>query len=112
MEQELLESASRAQLVMSNESNGWLNLSARGFTFSSPTIQVKLSQEAPAPVPTPTPTVVATPEPAPAPIEVAAPAPILKPVAAKKMTITCVKGKTIKKVTAVKPKCPAGYKKK
>ena len=48
----------------------------------------------------------------PAPIEVAAPAPILKPVAAKKMTITCVKGKTTKKVTAVKPKCPAGYKKK
>jgi hypothetical protein len=30
----------------------------------------------------------------------------------KKITITCVKGKTIKKITAVKPKCPAGYKKK
>ena len=30
----------------------------------------------------------------------------------KKMTIACVKGKLIKKVTAVKPKCPAGYKKK
>lgn len=30
----------------------------------------------------------------------------------KKTTITCVKGKTIKKVTAVKPKCPSGYKKK
>jgi hypothetical protein len=28
----------------------------------------------------------------------------------KKITITCVKGKMIKKVTAVKPKCPAGYK--
>ena len=28
----------------------------------------------------------------------------------KKVTITCVKGKTVKKVTAVKPKCPAGYK--
>ena len=32
--------------------------------------------------------------------------------AAKKTTITCVKGKTTKKVTAVKPKCPSGYKKK
>jgi hypothetical protein len=32
--------------------------------------------------------------------------------AKKKVTITCVKGKTVKKVTAVKPKCPAGYKKK
>jgi hypothetical protein len=30
----------------------------------------------------------------------------------KAATITCVKGKTTKKVTAVNPKCPAGYKKK
>jgi hypothetical protein len=30
----------------------------------------------------------------------------------KKTTITCVKGKITKKVTATKPKCPAGYKKK
>ena len=28
----------------------------------------------------------------------------------KRTTITCVKGKLTKKVTAVKPKCPAGYK--
>ena len=32
--------------------------------------------------------------------------------AAAKKTITCVKGKLTKKVTAVKPVCPAGYKKK
>ena len=30
----------------------------------------------------------------------------------KPTTITCVKGKLTKKVTAVNPKCPAGYKKK
>jgi hypothetical protein len=30
----------------------------------------------------------------------------------KKTTITCTKGKLSKKVTAVKPKCPKGYKKK
>jgi hypothetical protein len=30
----------------------------------------------------------------------------------KTSTITCVKGKVTKKVTAVSPKCPAGYKKK
>jgi predicted nucleic acid-binding Zn-ribbon protein len=30
----------------------------------------------------------------------------------KKTTITCVKGKLTKKVTAINPKCPAGYKKK
>ena len=32
--------------------------------------------------------------------------------AKKKTTITCVKGKQSKKVTAVSPKCPKGYKKK
>ncbi|CAN2214379.1 hypothetical protein MCEMRE203_01066 [Candidatus Nanopelagicaceae bacterium] len=32
--------------------------------------------------------------------------------AAKKVTITCVNGKTSKKVSAVNPKCPSGYRKK
>jgi hypothetical protein len=32
--------------------------------------------------------------------------------AAKKSTITCMKGKTLKKVTALNPKCPAGFKKR
>ena len=32
--------------------------------------------------------------------------------AIKKTTITCIKGKTVKKVSAIKPKCPAGFKKK
>ena len=32
--------------------------------------------------------------------------------ASKKSTITCVKGKTTKKVTAIKPVCPKGYRKK
>lgn len=35
-----------------------------------------------------------------------------KAAALKKTTITCLKGKLIKKVTAVKPVCPKGYKKK
>jgi hypothetical protein len=34
------------------------------------------------------------------------------PATQKKTTITCVKGKTTKKVTAVSPKCPTGFKKK
>jgi hypothetical protein len=71
------------------------------------------------PTPTPTPTPVATATPTPTPTETPAPTPTpsatvvatVKP-AAKKTTITCVKGKTSKKVTAVNPKCPAGYKKK
>jgi hypothetical protein len=79
------------------ERNGFLFLSAQGFTFSSPTVRVKLSQEAV--VPTPAPSASSTPT---------APTPVV----AKKTSITCVKGKTIKKVSAVNPKCPMGYKKK
>ena len=44
--------------------------------------------------------------------EAAAKAAADKAAAAKKTTITCVKGKLTKKVTAVKPVCPTGYKKK
>ena len=76
-----------------NEKNGWLYLSAKGFTFSSPTINVKLSQDKEVVAPTPTPVATVT-------------------VAKKKSTISCVKGKTTKKVTGVSPKCPTGYKKK
>ena len=35
-----------------------------------------------------------------------------KAAASKKTTITCIKGKLTKKITAVNPKCPAGYKKR
>lgn len=63
-----------------NEKDGWLRLAAYGFTFSTPTVRIKLSQ-------------------------------VAKPMA-KKITITCVKGATTKKVTAIKPTCPTGYKKK
>ena len=89
-----------------SEKNGWLYLSAKGFTFSSPTIAVKLTQDAPAPSATAAPTPVASESPAPAPVATKAPA------IAKKITITCVKGKSSKTVTAVKPTCPTGYKKK
>jgi hypothetical protein len=73
-----------------NERNGWLYLSAKGFTFSSPTIKVKLTQE---------------------PVASVAAAPTATPTA-KVSTITCVKGKTTRKVTAISPKCPSGFKKK
>jgi hypothetical protein len=50
-----------------NENDGWLHLAARGFQYSSPSIHVKLLQEAPTPTPTatPTPTPTATPTPTP-----------------------------------------------
>ena len=83
--------AKKATTLVS-EKNNWLRLSAKGFTYSNPTIKVRLSQEG---APTPAQTASAT-----------------KPAGAKKISITCVKGKTTKKVTAVNPKCPTGYKKK
>ena len=88
--------SSQVATVATGEKDGWIYLGAYGFTFSSPTLRVKLSQAATVPTPTPS---------------AAAPA-VTKPVAAKKTSITCVKGKTSKKVTAVNPKCPTGYKKK
>lgn len=84
-----------------SEKDGWLSLSANGFTYSSPTISAKLTQKAPEPVLV-TPTQTPTPTPS--------PAVTIKPVA-KKMTITCKKGKTTKKITAPKPTCPTGFKK-
>lgn len=36
----------------------------------------------------------------------------LESVAAKIKTITCIKGKLVKKVSGLSPKCPKGYKKK
>lgn len=72
-----------------SESGGWIHLAAAGFTFSSPTVRVKLTQEvAPSAAPTP------------------------QAPTARKATITCVKGKSSKKVTAAKPACPSGWKKK
>jgi hypothetical protein len=45
-------------------------------------------------------------------IEAKAKAAADKAAASKKTTITCTKGKLTKKVTAIKPKCPSGYKNK
>lgn len=74
-----------------NESNGMFKFLAAGFTFSSPTIRVKLENAPPA-VASPTPTAE-------------------KPLTINKK-ITCVKGKTVKTVSGVNPKCPSGFKKK
>lgn len=74
------------------EKDGWLRLGAYGFTFSNPIVKVKLTQEKVVEAPK---TVTPTPS---------------TNTAAKKVSITCVKGKTTKKVNT--GKCPAGYKKK
>jgi hypothetical protein len=78
-----------------SEKDGWIRLNASNFTFSSPTIRVKLSQEAAAPAPSGAPVASSTSKPEPI----------------TKTSITCVKGKLKKKITTVNPKCPSGYKK-
>jgi hypothetical protein len=79
-----------------SERDGWLYLSAAGYGYSAPTIKVKLSQPTSAPV-------AATP---------VTQAPVVVQKVVKKMSITCVKGKTTKKISGTNPVCPAGYKKK
>lgn len=86
--------ANQVATTVVNEKNNFLNLSADGFTFSSPTIQIKLSQPQPVVLPEPEMTTQASPQ-----------------LPAKKVTITCAKGKISKKITASKPICPKGYKK-
>ena len=99
------------------ERDSFIHLAANGFTFSNPTIKVKLSQDVVvSPSTSPTPSVSATPTPTPEPLVTPSPTPAAKTplvvIQAKKTTITCAKGKLIKKVSGVKPTCPAGYKKK
>ena len=84
------------------EKDGWMHLSANGFEFSSPQVNVKLTQDAPA---------VVAPAPAPSAAPSTPAVTVVKPTV-KQVTITCVKGKTSKKVTAAKPVCPSGFKKK
>jgi hypothetical protein len=71
----------------------WVELSAANFEFSAPILRVKLSEKIDKVEPKITPS--ATPA-----------------VTLKKTSITCIKGKVSKKVTALNPKCPTGYKKR
>ena len=76
----------------------FFKVSAAGFHYSAPVITVKVAQEqviSPTPKVEPTPTPTAT----------------IKPIPVQKK-ITCIKGKLVKKVSAVTPKCPVGFKKK
>lgn len=77
-----------------------------GSTVMQPTqptqpVQPTPPLQSPTPLPQPTQTPTASPS----------PSETTKPVV-KKITITCVKGKAIKKVSDVNPRCPTGYKKK
>ena len=92
----------RVATTVVNEKDGWLYMSAKGFTFSAPKIQVKISQEAPAKVEE----VKTTTE------VVKTTAAVTPKVVVAKKSITCVKGKITKKITGSSPKCPTGFKRK
>jgi len=72
--------------VYENTARQWIYLTARNFTFSSPTIKVKLSQASNSTTPSKS--------------------------ATNQITIKCLKGKTTKTVKGANPKCPTGFKKK
>jgi len=101
----------RIAVTTMTESNGWMKLSAYGFNFSSPTIKVKLSQVETEQPMARAPNVESQPAPTPTPAPVVQQAAKPATVSAKK-TLTCTKGKVTKKVVAVNPKCPTGFKKK
>ena len=88
-----------------NEVKGWVSLSANGFTYSSPTIRVNLSQEKVEPVKVEEITPVVAPN---KEVKQAA----KSNVASKKKSITCTNGKLTKKIVGANPKCPTGFKKK
>lgn len=72
----------KATTTSVREKDGWLELSAKGFTFSNPVLRVKLTQSTP----------------------------LIQPSKSAKNTIICKKGSTIKKVTA--KSCPKGFSRK
>ena len=97
-----VDGTSRVATTSIRDVGGFLRLSAAGFTFSSPTIRVKLSQ------PTATSSTQATKS---STTTSASASTSTTSTAAKVVTktISCVKGKTVKKVSGPAPKCPSGY---
>jgi hypothetical protein len=112
------DTGSRVQSTLFKDDGQWIRLGAYGFTFSSPTLKIKLAQGGAA-----DPAKVAVKEEAPpapekqAPKEevavtttkAAAPAEVKKVIT---KSISCIKGKITRKISGTNPKCPAGFKKK
>lgn len=84
-----------------SEKDGWLQLTASGFTFSNPTLRVKMQQAA-----QPIQSNIAKSSTNSAPV--AAAKPITKSL---QKVISCKKGKSLRKISGINPKCPSGYKK-
>ena len=106
------------------DKNGKLILWGGGFEngyggYISAFFLTKKIVSSPTPTPTPTQSQTPTPPKSPTPSEPNSQPPypiasssVSPKTVAKAITITCIKGKLIKKVTAINPKCPSGYKKK
>jgi hypothetical protein len=93
--------------VQLKSAGDWVYLDAKNFTFSSPTLRIKLNQTSSATTQsTGTPEVKEVKE-----VAAAKPAAATKK-PAKKKRITCTKGKLTKKLSGTKPKCPTGFKRK
>ena len=98
-----VDGTSRIATTSIRDVGGFLRLSAAGFTFSSPTIRVKLSQPTAASTSASASTSTST--------STSTKTAVTTSTASKAATktISCVKGKTVKKVTGPAPKCPSGY---
>ena len=88
------EGSAQVATTASGERDGWLYLSAKNFTFSTPTIKVKLSQEA-----------RSTPNVQPSP----SPTPKISPVKKASKRVLCLKGSKTLTLNSGKSKCPKGY---
>jgi hypothetical protein len=77
--------------AIATQENGMLRFNISGFTYSAPIIRIRMGQGE---------------------FKPGQRAPIKTISGPKKVVLICVKGKTTKQIVAVKPKCPAGFKKK
>ena len=111
------ESQGATEVVTTSEyvQKGYYVLTTAGFHYSSPTLKVKLKQDSSGKVLAEAPVdVISEPEPilAVSPTAVATTIKAIAKPVTKSVTISCARGKTIKKVTGPKPTCPTGYTKK
>ena len=77
--------------AIATQENGMLRFNISGFTYSAPIIRIRMGQ---------------------GDFKTGQRAPIKTVSGPKRVVLICVKGKSTKQIVAVKPKCPAGFKKK
>ena len=113
------DAGSRVQSTLFKDDGNWIRLGAYGFTFSTPTLKIKLAQGGAAGPASPSEPVKAAvkEESAPTPKQEVASnsTTTTSAVGAKKVvtkSISCVKGKIVRKISGSNPKCPSGFKKK